>query len=169
MRVLRLLSLCLLLFGHLLIEETVAAPAKGRDLRDSRDAISRSKERKAKDTKKEAKKSEDEQEKEESLFLPETADNQSHVVELYRCPDCGYEQDEPGTCPDHDEQQLVQVLSQGKSPFEPAEVDGNEDLLVDLPLSGLQFKAAPASGTAPVTGGTPPSETGAPRSPPEKK
>ncbi|OQA24262.1 MAG: hypothetical protein BWY59_02276 [Verrucomicrobia bacterium ADurb.Bin345] len=84
----------------------------------------------------------------EELFLREGKENQKFLPDIYRCPECGYEQDEPGTCPDHDESALVLVRSKGKNPLEPSDVDGNEDIVVDIPLTGLSIKkAAPASGT----------------------
>ncbi len=85
------------------------------------------------------------------LFLPEAADNQTYLPDIFRCPECGYEQDEPGTCPDHGETELIKVLSKGKNPLAPPELDGNEDLLVDVPLTGLVLRKTPtpvASGTA---------------------
>lgn len=84
----------------------------------------------------------------EDLFLREGKENQKFLPDIFRCPECGYEQDEPGTCPDHDESVLVLVRSKGKNPLEPSEVDGNEDIVVDIPLTGLSLKkATPASGT----------------------
>ncbi len=90
---------------------------------------------------------ETETEKDE-LFLPEGDKNQSYVPDIFRCPECGYEQDEPGTCPDHDEIQLVMVLSKGKNPLEMGELDGNEDLIVDMPVAGLSLKKAKPGATA---------------------
>lgn len=87
----------------------------------------------------------------EDLFLREGKENQKFLPDIFRCPECGYEQDEPGTCPDHDESALILVRSKGKNPLEPSEVDGNEDIVVDIPLTGLSLKkAAPASGTVPT-------------------
>lgn len=84
----------------------------------------------------------------EDLFLREGKDNQKFLPDIFRCPECGYEQDEPGTCPDHDESALILVRSKGKNPLEPSEVDGNEDIIVDIPLTGLSLKkSATASGT----------------------
>lgn len=165
-----LMPLCLGLILAIVTTDSEAAPAAKSDPRSAREALNRGRDRREKDKKPEAKKESADPESSDSLFLPETAENQSHVAELYRCPDCGYEQDEAGFCPDHDEQKLVQVLSQGKNPFAPAEVDGNEDLLVDLPLSGLQFRTGPtASGTAPLPGALPPSGQNPPRPPPGGK
>ncbi len=84
----------------------------------------------------------------EDLFLREGKENQKFLPDIFRCPECGYEQDEPGFCPDHDESVLILVRSKGKNPLEPSEVDGNEDIVVDIPLTGLSLKrVAPASGT----------------------
>jgi hypothetical protein len=89
----------------------------------------------------------------EEMFLQEGADTRSWLPDIFRCAECGYEQDEPGTCPDHDQTDLVKVRSQGRNPLEPADVDGNEDLLVDLPLHALEFRpAVTASPTASVPG-----------------
>ncbi|NLI78056.1 MAG: hypothetical protein GX442_16685 [Candidatus Riflebacteria bacterium] len=97
---------------------------------------------------------------ENGLFLPEVADNQTYLPDIFRCPECGYEQDEPGTCPDHGETELIKILSKGKNPLAPPELDGNEDLLVDVPLTGLVLRKTPApiaSGTAGAPApGTPP-------------
>lgn len=83
---------------------------------------------------------EEEEAKEESIFLAESEESQKYVPDIFRCADCGYEQDEPGKCPDHERDPLVQVISMGKNPLEPPEVDGNEDILTDLPLTGLKFR-----------------------------
>jgi hypothetical protein len=89
----------------------------------------------------ESKKEEAKKEKEsDELFLPEASANQEFMPDLYRCPECGYEQDEPGTCPDHNDMELTKVLSKGRDPLEPPELDGNEDLIVDIPLKNLEFK-----------------------------
>lgn len=97
---------------------------------------------------------------EEGLFLPESPETQDWLPDIWRCPECGYEQDEPGTCPDHTDTELVKVLAQGKNPLAPAELDGNEDLVVDIPLTGLALRKTPvttATGTAiPPTGTAPP-------------
>ncbi len=99
-------------------------------------------------------------EEEEGLFLAETPETQTWLPDIWRCPECGYEQDEPGTCPDHGETELVKVLAKGKNPLAPAELDGNEDLVVDIPLTGLVLRKTPvtvATGTAaPPTGPAPP-------------
>lgn len=77
---------------------------------------------------------------EDSLFIMDTDKAKDYLPDIYRCPECGYEQDEPGTCPDHNTMELVKVLSRGRDPLEPVELDGNEDLIVDVPLKDLQFK-----------------------------
>lgn len=78
-------------------------------------------------------------EKSEELFLPEENINQKYLPDIYRCPECGYEQDEPGFCPDHNEIELVRILAASRDPLEPSELDGNEDILVDIPLKNLEF------------------------------
>ncbi len=82
----------------------------------------------------EAKKGDDE------LFLKEEEANARFMPDIFRCPECGYEQDEPGFCPDHDKIELIKVLSRGRDPLEPTELDGNEDILVDVPLKNLEFR-----------------------------
>lgn len=89
----------------------------------------------------------DENKPAESLFLPESEEGQGYHPDVYRCAECGYEQDEPGACPDHDANPLVQVISMGKNPLEPPEVDGNEDILTDIPLKDLKFRK-----TTPIPG-----------------
>jgi len=79
-------------------------------------------------------------EEKNELFLPEVEENQEYMSEIYRCGECGYEQDEPGNCPDHDDVELVLVASKGRNPLEPPELDGNEDLVADMPLKGLEFR-----------------------------
>lgn len=130
-----------------------AKPMSGEDAKASRDkkrkALGKSGETKKKTEKPGA--GEEKEKVDDDLFLAETRENQTWLPDLYRCPECGYEQDETGTCPDHLETSLVLVRAEGKNPLEPPEVDGNEDLIVDMPVTGLVFKkAAPASGTAPV-------------------
>ncbi|MDD3148878.1 MAG: hypothetical protein PHD82_16415 [Candidatus Riflebacteria bacterium] len=87
-----------------------------------------------------AKKTDEQALDEDPLFLKEAEKAREFLPDLYRCPECGYEQDEPGTCPDHNTLELVKVLSRGRDPLEPAELDGNEDIIVDIPLKDLQFK-----------------------------
>jgi len=81
-----------------------------------------------------------EQEDEDSVFLKDAEKSMTYLPDIFRCPECGYEQDEPGNCPDHNTIELVKVLSRGRDPLEPAELDGNEDLIVDVPLKDLQFR-----------------------------
>ena len=94
------------------------------------------KKKKTETTKQASEKSEDE----DSLFLKEAEKAREFLPDIFRCPECGYEQDEPGTCPDHNTMELVKVLARGRDPLEPAELDGNEDIIVDIPLKDLQFK-----------------------------
>ena len=85
------------------------------------------------------------------MFLKEEAANARFLPDIYRCSECGYEQDEPGFCPDHNEIELVQVLARGRDPIEPGELDGNEDILVDVPLKNLEFRKEAALGNASET------------------
>ena len=80
-----------------------------------------------------------EESNDESGFLQDQDKAKSYMPDIYRCPDCGYEQDEPGFCPDHSTLELVKVISNVKDPMAPTELDGNEDILVDVPLH-LEFK-----------------------------
>ncbi|MBI3039474.1 hypothetical protein HYY75_10610, partial [bacterium] len=114
---------------------------KVKSSRESRSSRSKEKADKKKQlpTSSSQKDSSKEKQTEEDLFLKEPEENQAYLPDIYRCPECGYEQDEEGTCPDHDNP-LVLVLSKGKNPLEPPEVDGNEDLLVDFPITGLTFR-----------------------------
>ncbi len=82
---------------------------------------------------------EEEKQQEDTELLADTENSKSYMPDIYRCPDCGYEQDEPGTCPDHSSLELIKVISAGKDPLAPQELDGNEDILVDVPLN-IQFK-----------------------------
>jgi len=91
-------------------------------------------------SKKPAKDKEAEKEQEEPLFLQETDETASFMPDIYRCPECGYEQDEEGNCPDHTAITLIKVLSAGRDPLAPAELDGNEDIIVDIPLKNLEFR-----------------------------
>jgi hypothetical protein len=77
---------------------------------------------------------------ESSDFLPESDLAKDYVPEIYRCPECGYEQDLPGTCPDHSLVELSLIVDRTKNPLAPSEYDGNEDILVDIPLKNLSFK-----------------------------
>jgi hypothetical protein len=81
-----------------------------------------------------------ETEEEPDLFLQESKQNVEFLPDIYKCPECGYEQDEPGSCPDHNDMELVKVLSKGRDPLEPSELDGNEDIIVDIPLKNLEFR-----------------------------
>jgi len=94
------------------------------------------KKKKKADSKDNKKKAEDE----DSLFIQDSEAAKDYLPDIYRCPECGYEQDESGTCPDHNTMELIKVLSRGRDPLEPAELDGNEDIIVDVPLKDLQFK-----------------------------
>ncbi len=107
---------------------------------DSQESVSTKKARKSAKKSDGKKKVESEEEKSEELFLPEEEANQKFLPDIYRCPECGYEQDEPGFCPDHNEIELVKILAAGRDPLEPSELDGNEDILVDIPLKNLEFR-----------------------------
>lgn len=76
----------------------------------------------------------------ETMFLKDSEKAIDYLPEIYRCPECGYEQDFSGTCPDHSTLALIKILSRGRDPLEPAELDGNEDIIVDIPLKNLQFR-----------------------------
>ncbi|HNV71941.1 MAG TPA: hypothetical protein PKO06_19710, partial [Candidatus Ozemobacteraceae bacterium] len=69
MRDVCLVGLCLLFLNSLLLVDVLAAPTTERDPRSSRDAISRTKDRKAKDKKVDKKQDSEETEQDESLFL----------------------------------------------------------------------------------------------------
>lgn len=116
----------------------------GSDLRSkfSVEAASKKKSKKAKSstnkkTEKKAEEAKESQDDSELLVDNELARN--YMPDIYRCPDCGYEQDEPGFCPDHVTLELIKIISAPKDPLAPAELDGNEDILVDVPLN-IQFK-----------------------------
>ncbi len=81
-----------------------------------------------------------EEKKEEPMFLQEADKTASFLPDIYRCPECGYEQDEEGNCPDHSAIVLIKVLSAGRDPLAPAELDGNEDIIVDVPLKNIEFR-----------------------------
>lgn len=87
----------------------------------------------------------------ESLFLSDSEKTIDYMPEIFRCSECGYEQEEPGTCPDHNTLELIKVLSRGRDPLEPSELDGNEDIIVDIPLKNLQFKKEAVLPTATAT------------------
>jgi len=76
----------------------------------------------------------------EPMFLQEADKSASFMPDIYRCPECGYEQDEEGSCPDHTTIALVKILSAGRDPLAPAELDGNEDIIVDVPLKNIEFR-----------------------------
>ncbi|HAE39815.1 MAG TPA: hypothetical protein DCG57_14485 [Candidatus Riflebacteria bacterium] len=76
----------------------------------------------------------------EPMFLQEADKTAGFMPEIFRCPECGYEQDEIGNCPDHTAIELVKILSAGRDPLAPAELDGNEDIIVDVPLKNIEFK-----------------------------
>lgn len=76
----------------------------------------------------------------EPMFLQEADQSATFMPDIYRCPGCGYEQDEEGTCPDHTTIALVKILSAGRDPLAPAELDGNEDIIVDVPLKNIEFR-----------------------------
>ncbi len=75
-----------------------------------------------------------------SDFLPESDLAKDYVPKIYRCPECGYEQDMAGFCPDHNLIELTLIVDRTRNPLAPPEYDGNEDILVDIPLKNLQFK-----------------------------
>lgn len=85
------------------------------------------------------KKEEKSAKKDSDSFLPDNDNAKSYMPDIYRCPDCGYEQDEAGFCPDHVTLELVKIISNPKDPMAPNELDGNEDILVDVPLN-IVFK-----------------------------
>ena len=72
-------------------------------------------------------------------LLMDSEKSRDYMPDIYRCPDCGYEQDEAGFCPDHTTLELVKIISDTKNPLAPSELDGNEDILVDVPLN-IDFK-----------------------------
>ncbi|MBU1107891.1 MAG: hypothetical protein KKB51_14555 [Candidatus Riflebacteria bacterium] len=91
-------------------------------------------------------------EQQEPMFLQETDKTATFLPEIYRCPECGYEQDEEGKCPDHTAIALVKVLSAGRDPLAPSELDGNEDIIVDIPLKNIEFKKEAVTTPATDTG-----------------
>jgi hypothetical protein len=84
----------------------------------------------------------------QELFLQEEESNVKFLPDIFRCPECGYEQDEAGYCPDHNEIELVKILAKGRDPLEPTELDGNEDIIVDIPLKNLEFRKDAVLNTA---------------------
>ncbi|PKL46355.1 MAG: hypothetical protein CVV42_16705 [Candidatus Riflebacteria bacterium HGW-Riflebacteria-2] len=105
-----------------------------------REASSNSEKKKVRAKKKTAKDQPVEVKQEEPMFLQEAANTASFMPDIYRCPECGYEQDEEGYCPDHSAIALVKVLSAGRDPLAPSELDGNEDIIVDIPLKNIEFR-----------------------------
>lgn len=87
----------------------------------------------------------------ESMFLADSQKTVDYLPDIFRCPECGYEQDEPGTCPDHSTVELIKILARGRDPLEPGELDGNEDIVVDIPLKNLKFKKDAVIQTATAT------------------
>lgn len=75
----------------------------------------------------------------DSSFLIDNEKAKDYMPDIFRCPDCGYEQDEEGYCPDHSSLKLVKIISNPNDPLAPQELDGNEDILVDVPLN-IEFK-----------------------------
>ena len=65
--------------------------------------------------------------------LPEPDLAKNYVPDIYRCPDCGYEQDVSGTCPDHPTVDLVIIRDKARNPLAPVEYDGTK-IFVDIPL-----------------------------------
>ena len=84
-------------------------------------------------------KSEEKEESTNNELLMDNEKSRDYMPEIFRCPDCGYEQDEAGFCPDHTTLELVKIISDIKNPLAPSELDGNEDILVDVPLN-IDFK-----------------------------
>ncbi len=97
---------------------------------------SNSKTKKTESNKEAAKSSEDSSNNE---LLMDNEKSRDYMPDIFRCPDCGYEQDEAGFCPDHTTLELVKIISDIKNPLAPSELDGNEDILVDVPLN-IDFK-----------------------------
>ena len=103
--------------------------------------------------------------KEAPLFLRAPETEQQWLPEIFRCLECGYEQDEPGRCPDHGAGELIKIISDARSPLAPVELDGNEDLIVDMPLTGLTIRrGTPADAAGPQT----PAKGAQPTKPPAK-
>jgi hypothetical protein len=105
------------------------------------EAAKRNRKTTKKSTKVESKKDIDDKatKNDESGLLPDNDKAISYMPDIYRCPECGYEQDESGFCPDHATIELIKIISNPNDPLAPAELDGNEDILVDIPLN-IQFK-----------------------------
>lgn len=92
-----------------------------------------------KSSKTETKSTEKNESNEDLGLLVDSDKTKSYMPDIYRCSECGYEQDEEGFCPDHSTLKLVKIISNQNDPLAPAELDGNEDILVDIPLN-IQFK-----------------------------
>ncbi|MGM0598231.1 MAG: hypothetical protein ACQETH_00320 [Candidatus Rifleibacteriota bacterium] len=88
----------------------------------------------------------------ENLFLKEEKANVKYMPDIYRCPECGYEQDHPGSCPDHNKIELIKIISESRDPMAPPELDGNEDIIVDIPLKNLEFRKETILKTASESG-----------------
>jgi len=115
--------------------QLVSAQTKSQSEKGSRKKVER------KNTDRDAKKNQESKAGiQEGHLLQEGEKLIDYVPDIFRCPECGYEQDESGACPDHNTLQLVKVISKGRDPLEPAEFDGNEDIIVDVPLKNLLFK-----------------------------
>ncbi len=112
--------------------------AKSRVEAARRSRKSKSNSNSKKTEKKEDKKSEKEDNNDLGL-LQDNDKSKDYMPDIYRCPDCGYEQDEPGFCPDHTTLELIKIISNPNDPLSPTELDGNEDILVDVPLN-IDFK-----------------------------
>ncbi len=106
---------------------------------DKKKTTSKSSSKTSSNTKKTDSTEEVDKQSESSDFLADNDKAKSYMPDIYRCPDCGYEQDEAGFCPDHTTLELVKVISDVNSPLAPSELDGNEDILVDVPLH-IEFK-----------------------------
>ena len=108
--------------------------------RSSRNSSSKKTNNKTKktETKKESAKSSDDSSLNNELLM-DNEKSRDYMPDIFRCPDCGYEQDEAGFCPDHTTLELVKIISDIKNPLAPSELDGNEDILVDVPLN-IDFK-----------------------------
>ncbi len=88
----------------------------------------------------EEKKQETAEKADESDYLTDQEEALEYVPDIYRCAECGYEQDTPGTCPDHTTAELVKIADKARNPLAPVEYDGNEDIIVDIPLKNVVFR-----------------------------
>ena len=139
----RIAIITLLVFGsagfsfldeHNLFIGSSRLEAARRNSRKSSNNSSSSKTKKA-----ESKNESKSEEPEDTDLLMDNEKSRAYMPDIFRCPDCGYEQDEPGFCPDHTTLELVKIISDAKNPLAPSELDGNEDILVDVPLN-INFK-----------------------------